>query len=142
MANYKKIYTLVVNNRCCNENNILVADTNRTFVGYIDQISDWLCMFLISDYMSLSEDCPENGYIRTDIMIHIQYTDVYGDVTYDRVARKLLKDEWDKFNSDKEIINYVERWIRDIDYDTNRACSKALKDLMNRKYDVSSISQD
>lgn len=141
-ANYKKIYTLVVNHRCCTENHILVTDTTRTFIGYYDQISDWLDEFFIGDYMSLSEDCPEYGYIRTDIMIHIQYTDVYGDVTYDRVARKLLKDEWDKFNSDKEIINYVERWIRDIDYDTNRARSKALKDLMNRKYDVSSISQD
>lgn len=142
MANYKKIYTLVVNNRCCTENHILVADTTRTFIGYYDQISDWFDEFFIGDYMGLGEDCPEYGYIRTDIMIRIQYTDVYGNVTYDRVARKLLKDEWDKFNSDKEIINYVERWIQDIDYDTNRARSKALKGLMNRKYDVSSISQD
>ena len=142
MANYKKIYTLVVNHRCCTENHILVADTTRTFVGYHDQIPDWIDAFFISDYMSLNEDCPENGYIRTDIMLRIQYTDVYGDVTYDRDSHKFLKDEWDKFNSDKELIDYVERWIRDVDYDTNRARSKSLKDFMNRKYGVNSISQN
>lgn len=142
MASYKKIYTLIVSHRCCTENHILVTDTTRTFVGYHDQIPDWIDAFFIGDYMSLNEDCPENGYIRTDIMLRIQYTDVYGDVTYDRDSHKFLKDEWDKFNSDKELIDYVERWIRDVDYNTNRARSKSLKDFMNRKYGVNSISQN
>ena len=145
MIGYKNVYTLNVKHSCCDENRILVADTSRTFIGYKDQISDWLDMFLISDYMSLSEDCPENGYIRTDITLRIQCVDAYGDVAYDRESRKFLKDEWDKFNSDKEIINFVDRWIFDVTYNINRACNAYMKKLIGRKYDyhmVEEISQN
>lgn len=121
---FKRIYTLNVKHRCCNKNNILVADTNRTFIGYIDQISDWLDMFFISDYMSLGEDCPEESYIRTDIILHIQYVDTYGDVIQDVESSKFLKDEWDKFDSDKTIINFVERWIFDVNYQFYKKCTK------------------
>lgn len=134
MANHKKIYTIVVNHRCCTENHILVCDTSRMFVGYYDQISDWLDAFFVSDCMSLIEDRPECDYIRTDIELRIQYTDAYGDVTYDRNAHKHLKSEWDEFNSDKDIINFVERWIRDVDYDTNRVRFKSIRDSLYSKY--------
>lgn len=142
MFGHRKIYTLNVKNCCCNENNILVADTNRTFVGYIDQISDWLCMFLISDYMSLSEDCPENGYIRTDIVLCIQYVDAYGSVVFRKESKQSLKNEWEVFNTDLSIINFVKRWIFDITYATDRVYNKILK---GRKYDhhmIEEISQD
>lgn len=141
MANYKKIYMITVHHCCCTENSVLVGENTRTFIGYHDQISDWLDAFFIDDYMDLSDDCPEHGYIRTDIDLRIQYTDVYGDVTYNRDAHKYLKNEWDEFNSDKEVINFVERWIRDIDYDTNRARVKSLKDPLTCKYGTT-VSQE
>lgn len=142
MLTIKKIYTLVVNNRCCTENHILVTDTTRTFIGYYDQISDWLDEFFIGDYMSLSEDCPENGYIRTDIVLHIQYVNAYGDVVFRKESKQSLKNEWEVFNTDSSIINFVKRWIFDITYATDRGYNKILK---GRKYDhhmIEEISQD
>ncbi len=133
MANYKKIYTLTTKHRCCNENNILITDTARTFIGYYNMISDWLNEFLISDYMNLSDDCPKNGYIRTDILFRIQYVDVYGDVIYTNGSHKFLKNEWNDFNSDKEILDLLKCWIRDVDYNTNRSRIQCLKDSMYDK---------